>query len=983
MAAQDYTGVVQQLYISYFGRPADYYGLQNFTTALNALDTKGEYKTFASVSNALQADKAGTSALSKLVNSFNNSAESNALYGTDNSQIGISKFVAAIYQNVLGREADPSGLTFWVNAITSGGLTKANAAASITAAAMVNTSAQGLLDAKTVTNKLAVATSFTTNLDTTSEINAYSGDVAAASARSLLANVNNTTDTAAYQATVNASIEQIVAVANAGSTYTLTSGVDTLVGTTLNDTFVVTNSAANGNPMNAFDAIDGGAGNDTLNITDTVSAAGTQFSVTAATTAGATVKNVENVNLTTTGGAVLDTTSWAGVNKVTVSSAGTAAAAVTAGSSTAVNLNSATTAGATVTGGSAVNATLTAGTNAGAVNVTGAGLTTVSIKGGNVVTVDNQDAKAATAKGATLTAVTLDGIAGGATLKGASLTSVSLNNLSTAQTVTVTNGTASHTLNVAANTAGATGTAAAVVTVADATATTIALTASGKSNLAVSAAAATKITVNAADALTLDLAAAQTKLATIDASASAGAVTLTNLGTAVTSVTTGAGADKVTVNTATSSAADATVNVAVATGAGDDDITIAVTGTGSYTVNAGDGNDTIRVNQAQLVAGSTINGGAGTDTLILGNNTAAFAAGDYAVVNSLVSNIETVEFKNAVGGIDASKVAFTTMMFDNTGIVTGVSTQTLSTSGTALTATANGHVVGDTYAGNLNVITTGAASALTLNADTATVNVKASTANAAAATIGGDLKTSLTVNLTNAANASSSPTNDNLSSATVLVNGTANTALKSVVLTGAGSVTIDASASTALTSVDASALGGTIANGGTGVKGSITGGLTFMGNAAIAETITLGSGHDVITVASTYGKMDSIVGFDATKEGSTGASTTDVLIIKAAQLGGGATADLTLNGNALTGGATSTAGISKLTLSSADSTLDLAFVHAASAANTANGVVQFQFGGNTYLFADTNHNGVLDTSDFAVKLVGSVDVTAGFGVAAA
>jgi len=192
MAAQEYTGVVQQLYISYFGRPADYYGLQNFTTALNALDTKGEYKTFASVSNALQADKAGTSALSKLVNSFNNSPESNALYGTDNSQIGISKFVAAIYQNVLGREADPSGLSFWVNAITSGGLTKANAAASITAAAMVNTSAQGLLDAKTVTNKLAVATSFTTNLDTTSEINAYSGDVAAASARSLLANVNNT-----------------------------------------------------------------------------------------------------------------------------------------------------------------------------------------------------------------------------------------------------------------------------------------------------------------------------------------------------------------------------------------------------------------------------------------------------------------------------------------------------------------------------------------------------------------------------------------------------------------------------------------------------------------------------------------------------------------------------------------------------------------------------------------------------------------------
>jgi acyl CoA:acetate/3-ketoacid CoA transferase alpha subunit len=123
--------------------------------------------------------------------------------------------------------------------------------------------------------------------------------------------------------------------------------------------------------------------------------------------------------------------------------------------------------------------------------------------------------------------------------------------------------------------------------------------------------------------------------------------------------------------------------------------------------------------------------------------------------------------------------------------------------------------------------------------------------------------------------------------------------------------------------------------------------------------------------------MDTIVGFDATKEGSTLASTSDILVISATQTGGSA---LTLNGTAgLVTDTTHVAGISVLALNASDSTLDLAFVHAAKAATTGN-VVEFVFGGNTYLFADTNHNGVLDNSDFALKLVGTIDVTGQFGL---
>jgi len=309
MAAQDYISVVQQLYVSYFGRPADYYGLQNFSAQLDAL---GAPKTFADLQAAVQADKAGTTALSQLVNSFNSSPESVALYGSDNSQIGIGKFVNAIYQNVLGRDADKAGFDFWVNAITTGVLTKANAAAAITQAAMTNTSDQGKIDALTVSNKLAVATAFTTALDTPAEITSFAGDAAAAAARSLLLGVNSSTNLTAYQANINDTIEKLGNVVN-GKTFSVTTGVDTLAGTSGNDVFNALDLGADGqtakSTLSAFDSIDGGAGKDTLNIY-------TDGTNNASIPASATIKNIETVNIFNTGAAtpgLTDASKYAGV----------------------------------------------------------------------------------------------------------------------------------------------------------------------------------------------------------------------------------------------------------------------------------------------------------------------------------------------------------------------------------------------------------------------------------------------------------------------------------------------------------------------------------------------------------------------------------------------------------------------------------------------------------------------------------------------
>src|SRR5690242_10352443 len=145
MAAADYTSLVQSLYISYFGRPADTFGLANFSAQLNTLAAP---TTLA----ALQAAYGTTPALKNLVDSFGASAESTNLYGA--SGVDTVKFVTSIYNNLLNRAPDFDGLVFWVNAINSGQLTRANASLSIAAAATTNTSTQGVLDGSLVAAKI-------------------------------------------------------------------------------------------------------------------------------------------------------------------------------------------------------------------------------------------------------------------------------------------------------------------------------------------------------------------------------------------------------------------------------------------------------------------------------------------------------------------------------------------------------------------------------------------------------------------------------------------------------------------------------------------------------------------------------------------------------------------------------------------------------------------------------------------------------------
>jgi hypothetical protein len=199
--AAAYGTLVQQLYIAYFGRPADTGGLANFSARLAQL---GAATDIESLTQAYQS----SAEVRALIDGFGSSAESAALYSGDTAA-----FVTAIYNNVLGRGPDEEGKAFWVGKIDAGLLTRANASLSIMAGALRNTSAQGLLDAVLVNKRVSVGTNFTVALDTAAEQAAYAGDAAAAGARAMLGAVTANTDVAAYQPTVEALVATLVAKA--------------------------------------------------------------------------------------------------------------------------------------------------------------------------------------------------------------------------------------------------------------------------------------------------------------------------------------------------------------------------------------------------------------------------------------------------------------------------------------------------------------------------------------------------------------------------------------------------------------------------------------------------------------------------------------------------------------------------------------------------------------------------------------------------
>lgn len=202
-----YADLVQQLYVAYFGRPADSGALFNFSTTLKALGAPGDVQGLSSAYTT-------NAQVRELIDTFGSSTESNSLYSGDT--VG---FVTAVFQNVLNRAPQEAGLSFWQSAIDSGTLTKANAALSIMAGALQNTSTQGQVDGALISNRIIAASNFTLAIDTADEVTAYSGKQAAATARQMLGGVTGATDLVAFRATSDSTLSALMSTQNAATSF--------------------------------------------------------------------------------------------------------------------------------------------------------------------------------------------------------------------------------------------------------------------------------------------------------------------------------------------------------------------------------------------------------------------------------------------------------------------------------------------------------------------------------------------------------------------------------------------------------------------------------------------------------------------------------------------------------------------------------------------------------------------------------------------
>src|SRR5471032_2041407 len=155
-----YTTQIEQLYVAYFGRPADPSGLAYWNSVVTANNGN----------------------LSAVSAAFAASAEYKADYPAtlDNNHL-----VNAVYQNLFGHSADLAGLNFYATLLSNGSLTIDKIVTQIA------TGAQGT-DLVAYNAKVTAATAFTNSLNTTQDVLAYSGAAANIVAKGFLASVTDT-----------------------------------------------------------------------------------------------------------------------------------------------------------------------------------------------------------------------------------------------------------------------------------------------------------------------------------------------------------------------------------------------------------------------------------------------------------------------------------------------------------------------------------------------------------------------------------------------------------------------------------------------------------------------------------------------------------------------------------------------------------------------------------------------------------------------
>ena len=480
-----------------------------------------------------------------------------------------------------------------------------------------------------------------------------------------------------------------------------------------------------------------------------------------------------------------------------------------------------------------------------------------------------------------------------------------------------------------------------------------------------------------ATTVTIDDSGSTDKVTSVNLSGSTGKITFVG-DTDVATITGGAGADTLTLGTTTAkdnaaTSADETISAALNGGAGNDTITIATTGDGTTTVLGGAGNDTVThtshgtgkltvdlgdgddkfLGAGVVSATDVIDGGAGTDTLRLSVVGAAnigafsnFERFDVVGLNTTL-DVDILASKNTVTEIVGSGALGGASTLTNLGAGVGFRATATGITGLTLTQKTAGPlaVTVDTDAGNDAGVTASTTSLTASNATSLSATFAAdhgdTAANTATLALTGTKATSLTVvsggtNVSNTLNYTAGAASSGVD------------LLATATISGAKALTFDVTYSGAnkesLATLDASAM---------------TGALTFNMNDLKASTdyssvVKLGSGDDSITMAN----GGAIQGIElGTAEDATVVSNFDVLKIA----GGIQGADVTAATYAVKDGLLTFLGTGPTTLADAIAT--------ASTAVAVNGVVVFEYLGNSYVFAEGADNAVT-TDDVVVKLVG-------------
>ncbi|WP_297506531.1 S-layer protein [uncultured Caulobacter sp.] len=758
-----------------------------------------------------------------------------------------------------------------------------------------------------------------------------------------------------------------------GQSFALTAGIDTLVGTAGNDTFVGSSSAG-ASLLSTLDSIDGGAGNDTL----TFAIVGNLDTTTAAST---TVKNVETVNILATGTVTADSSSWAGTTALNVNGA-VGAASATAASSTAVSVVTAQTTGAVVVNGGS-SATVTAsgldnagGGSSGSVNVGGgtavagnitvtaavaanknAGTVAATTKGGASISLTETlgtgsaggalnatDGAAAAGKLGTLSTVILSGYGLGSTVTSNALTSLTLanGNANVAVTNNFGSGNATTTLALAVNNV-----STGLIDTNNAY-STVNVTTSGKaSTLGLSGSNIKTLSVAGDQVLSLFPA---SPIATFSESGT-GSVVATFGNTLKTYTSTATGGDTVTLNT--------TALTSATFGAGNDVVTLSTAAGPSTTVDLGNGDNKL-ILAAAPTAGVTLKAGSGVnDALSISDANWAtlastFVAADIAKITGFeilsISDSGSFNGKTYNLGVLPSLTGLTL----ETGVATGGNdTVTNFVSGSTLTlagnlATNNGGVV-------VNVTGAAAGTNDTVNvvANTTITQNNDATVDTTAATVAVTVDNVENVTFKSTGKLSTAVTTGNKTDVALntLSIAATDTALKTVAITGdqAASFTSNA-AFTALTSVNGS---GNTAGVSIDVSAatSTSPAIVVTGSAA-NDTITIGNK----AVVAGNGGNDTFV-LAAPSSGNSYSTIVD------ANKG-----DIITNANAASFGATA------ITLAGTAVFQD--FLDNAAAGNATNKVSWFQYGGDTYIVQDVAAGATFQNgSDIVVKLTGLVDLS--------